>query len=188
MTNIQSNIKLVISGGQNEPRDAIAGTAAALLTNPNALDEVLLSGDWGQAFLEYARWMSLIGMSPRRISEDGEVLGYDFKKNDRVFLMFGAANRDPAFFVAPEIFDVSRNTGSAISFRAGPHFCAGAAASRALIFEVTLPQLCKAFPNLELTDEVKWGGWAFRGPLAVKVLTNSPGRLNTPMEQPPNQK
>ena len=30
MNNIQSNIKLVISGGQNEPRDAIAGTAAAL--------------------------------------------------------------------------------------------------------------------------------------------------------------
>ena len=85
MTNIQSNIKLVISGGQNEPRDAIAGTAAALLIHPNALDEVLQSGDWGQAFLEYARWMSPIGMSPRRISQDCEVLGYDFKKNDRVF-------------------------------------------------------------------------------------------------------
>ena len=47
MNNIQSNIKLVISGGQNEPRDAIAGTAAALLIHPNALDEVLRSGDWG---------------------------------------------------------------------------------------------------------------------------------------------
>ena len=47
MSNIQSNIKLVISGGQNEPRDAIAVTAAALLTHPNALDEVLQSGDWG---------------------------------------------------------------------------------------------------------------------------------------------
>ena len=65
MTNIQSNIKLVISGGQNEPRDAIAGTAASLLIHPNALHKVLQSGDWGQAFLEYARLMSSIGMSPR---------------------------------------------------------------------------------------------------------------------------
>ena len=102
--------------------------------------------------------MSPIGLSPRRISQDCEVLGYDFKKNDRVFFMFGAANRDPAFFVAPEIFDVSRNTGSAIPFGAGPHFCAGAAASRILISEVALPKLFKAFPNLELTDEVKLGG------------------------------
>ncbi len=97
-------------------------------------------------------------MSPRRTSQDSEVLGYESKKNDRVFFMFGAANRDPVFFVALEIFDVSRNTGSAIPFGAGPHFCAGAAASRVLISEVALPQLFKAFPNLELTDEVKWGG------------------------------
>ena len=101
--------------------------------------------------------------------------------------MFGAANRNLEFFVAPEIFDVSRNNGSAIPFGAGPHFCAGAAASRVLISEVALPQLFKAFPNLELTDEVKWGGWAFRGPLVVKVRTNFSGRSNTPIEQPPNQ-
>ena len=85
LANIKANIKLVISGGQNEPRDAIAGTAAALLMQRNALAKVLHSGDWGQAFMEYARWMSPIGMSPRRISQDCIVLGYDFKKNDKVF-------------------------------------------------------------------------------------------------------
>ena len=102
--------------------------------------------------------MSPLGMSPRRISQDCEVLGYDFKKNDRVFFMFGAGNRDLAFSVTPEFFDLSRNTGSAIPFGASPHFCAGAAASRILISEVALPKLFKAFPNLELTDEVKLGG------------------------------
>jgi hypothetical protein len=38
-----------------------------------------------------------------------------------------------------------------------------------LIAEVALPQLFKAFPDLELVDHVKWGGWAFRGPVSVKV-------------------
>src|SRR6188768_1700652 len=34
---IRANIKLAISGGQNEPRDAIAGTVWALLTHPEQL-------------------------------------------------------------------------------------------------------------------------------------------------------
>ena len=126
-------------------------------------------------------------MSPRRISQDCELLGHDFKKNDRVFFMFGAGNRDLAFLVTPEIFDFSRNTGSAIPFGASPHFCAGAAVSRILISEVALPKLFKAFSNLELTDEVKWRGWAFRGPLVVKVRTNFSGRSNTSIEQSANQ-
>ena len=169
LANIQANIKLVISGGQNEPRDAIAGTAAAVLMHPDARAYLGQSGAWGQAFMEYARWMSPIGMSPRQISVDRTVLGYDFKQNDRVFFMFGAANRDSSVFEVPDMYDLNRDTGPAIPFGAGPHFCAGAAASRVLIAEVALPQLFAGFPDLELTEAVRWGGWAFRGPLSVQV-------------------
>ena len=169
LANIQANIKLVISGGQNEPRDAIAGTAAAVLMHPDARSYLGQSGAWGQAFMEYARWMSPIGMSPRQISGDCTVLGYDFKQNDQVFFMFGAANRDSSVFEVPDMYDLNRDTGPAIPFGAGPHFCAGAAASRVLIAEVALPQLFAGFPDLELTEAVRWGGWAFRGPLSVQV-------------------
>src|SRR6185295_11745478 len=34
---VRANIKLAISGGQNEPRDAISGTVWALLTHPAQL-------------------------------------------------------------------------------------------------------------------------------------------------------
>ena len=155
LANIQANIKLVISGGQNEPRDAIAGTAAAVLMHPDARAYLGQSGAWGQAFMEYARWMSPIGMSPRQISGDCTVLGYDFKQNDRVFFMFGAANRDSSVFEVPDMYDLNRDTGPAIPFGAGPHFCAGAAASRVLIAEVALPQLFAGFPDLELTEAVR---------------------------------
>ena len=37
MESVRANIKLAISGGQNEPRDAIAGTVWALLTHPEQL-------------------------------------------------------------------------------------------------------------------------------------------------------
>src|SRR3954469_17299495 len=70
MESIRANIKLAISGGQNEPRDAIAGTVWALLTHP---DQLALAVDgrvpWLQVFEEYARWISPIGMSPRRIAK-----------------------------------------------------------------------------------------------------------------------
>src|ERR1700759_1912920 len=37
MQSVRANIKLAISGGQNEPRDAISGTIWALLTHPDQL-------------------------------------------------------------------------------------------------------------------------------------------------------
>ena len=169
--NIKANVKLVISGGQNEPRDAIAGTAAALLMHPLAFSHILKTKEWNQAFMEYLRWMSPIGMSPRQMTRDCSILGYNFKKNDRVFLMYSAANRDSSVFEDPSLYDVHRNTGLAIPFGAGPHFCAGAAASKALIAGVALPKLFTAFPAMKLTLPVKWGGWAFRGPLEVNVMS-----------------
>ena len=61
------------------------------------------------------------------------------------------------------------DTSKAISFGAGPHFCAGAATSRALIVEVALPMVFQRFPNMTLRSEVEMKGWAFRGPLSVHV-------------------
>src|SRR5437016_3169368 len=70
MESVRANIKLAISGGQNEPRDAIAGTMWALLTHPDQLAQVAGGKiPWLQAFEEYARWISPIGMSPRRIAK-----------------------------------------------------------------------------------------------------------------------
>ena len=172
--NIRANVKLVISGGQNEPRDAIAGAAWALLTHPDQL-AMIRSGEatWLQAFEEYARWISPIGMSPREIKQDFVWNGVQLEKGQRVFLMFGSANRDEAHFEDPEVFDIARGATKAISFGAGPHFCAGAWASRTLIAEVALPMLFEAFPKMELQGEVPFGGWAFRGPLKVPVKVAS---------------
>ncbi len=170
MDSIRANIKLAISGGQNEPRDAIAGTVFALLSNPEQLAK-LKSGEirWLHAFEEYARWMSPIGMSPRRIAKPFSWNDIEFQPESKAFLMFGSANHDELVFKNPESFDISRNTSKSISFGAGPHFCAGAAASRTLIADVALPLLFERFPNIALDGTVEFRGWAFRGPLSVPV-------------------
>ncbi len=162
---ISANVKLAISGGQNEPRDAIAGTIATLLQNPNQLEKIF-NGEfnWLRAFEEYARWMSPIGMSPRRIAKDFLYKDFNFFENDRVFLMFGSANRDEEIFENAEKFKLDRNLARAISFGAGPHFCAGAWISKTLIAEVAIPMLFEKFPNIKLLSGVEYFGWAFRGP------------------------
>lgn len=172
MPDVRANIKLAISGGQNEPRDAIAGTAWALLTHPEQLAKVF-SGEvsWLDAFEEFARWISPIGMSPRRIAKEWRIGEIDLAPEDKVFFLFSSANRDENYFSEPDRFDVSRDTSKSIAFGAGPHFCAGAWASRTMIADVALPTLFARMPGLRLAgaEPVPFGGWAFRGPLRMPV-------------------
>lgn len=165
---IRANTKLSISGGQNEPRDAIAGAIWALLTHPEQLQKVLRGeATWLNAFEEYARWISPIAMSPRRIAKTYTYEGVTFKPEDRVFFMFGSANRDERIFDDPDKFDVTRNLSKSLSFGAGPHYCAGAWASRCMIAEFALPEFFARFKDPRIEGPVPFGGWAFRGPLAL---------------------
>ncbi len=188
--NVRANIKLTISGGQNEPRDAIAGAVWALLIHPEQLD--LVTGgqvSWLQAFEEYCRWIAPIGMSPRRIATGytyTSVAGPEvtFEPEERVFLMFSSANHDEDHFDRPDRFDVTRDTAASLSFGAGPHFCAGAAASRSLVGQVALPRLFERVgttlrldpDGVEPGEEpFRFGGWAFRGPLNLPVRWDGEG-------------
>lgn len=172
MDSVRANVKLAISGGQNEPRDAIAGLAWALLAHPDQLAKVM-SGEvgWMQAFDEYCRWVAPIGMSPRRVARSHDYGGVHFDPEDRVFLMFGSANRDEAHFTEPDRFDVTRDTAKSIAFGAGPHFCAGAWVARAMVATVAMPELFGRLKGLRLADPaaVSVGGWAFRGVLSLPV-------------------
>jgi cytochrome P450 len=170
---VRANIKLAISGGQNEPRDAISGTIWALLTHPDQLALVAAGkARWIDVFEEYARWIAPIGMSPRRVAKPWSYGGVDFEPEDRVFFMFGSANRDEACFESPDCFDITRNTQKSIAFGAGPHYCAGAFASRTMVADVALPGIFDRLRGLRLDgrEPVRIGGWAFRGLLNLPVL------------------
>ena len=170
MNQIRANIKLAISGGQNEPRDVIAGVVWALLAHPDQLD-LVLSGKttWMQAFEEYTRWQSPIGMSPRQMAQDYDLHGVTLKTGDRVFLMFGSGNRDERNFDRPDVFDLTQDATKSIAFGAGPHFCAGAWVSKCLIADVVLPRLFAELPTIRLDGPTQIGGWAFRGPTSTPV-------------------
>jgi cytochrome P450 len=85
--------------------------------------------------------------------------------------MFGSANRDEKYFANADAFDVHRDVGKSIAFGAGPHFCAGAWASRAMVADVALPAVFARLKNLRLVENEppRMVGWAFRGLVNLPV-------------------
>ena len=65
------------------------------------------------------------------MTKDTEVQGVSIPKGSRIWVMFGAANRDESTFGNSEAFDPTRdNLKEHIAFGKGHHFCIGAPLSR----------------------------------------------------------
>jgi len=54
-----------------------------------------------------------------------ELHGVEIPADARILLLTGSANRDPAVFARPEVFDLDRDTGDALVFGSGRHRCLG---------------------------------------------------------------
>jgi cytochrome P450 len=89
----------------------------------------------------------------RRCTVDVEMGGKTLRAGDTVRVGLGAANRDPAVFPDPDLFDITRKPAvPALSFGAGPHFCIGSALAR---FETRLAieTIADRWPDLRLVTE-----------------------------------
>ncbi|MCP3415108.1 cytochrome P450 [Bradyrhizobium brasilense] len=169
---IRANIKVIIGGGLNEPRDAILTLVLGLLENPAQKDGVLAKPElWPAALEEAVRWISPIGMYPRRVTGDVELSGTTLPQDLQIGLCVGAANRDGSRFAEPDCFDVTRPKQSHLAFGAGPHFCAGTWVSRLTVGKIVAPMLFARLRNLRLRAEAPpvVRGWVFRGPVTLPV-------------------
>jgi cytochrome P450 len=168
---MRANLKMTIGGGLNEPRDAIATTTWALLSDPDQLARVLAGDRWSDAFEESIRWVAPISMYPRQTTRDTELDGMLVPRGARLGVVVGAANRDPAVFTDPESYDIDRPRKPHLAFGGGNHFCAGAWVARASVVRVALPRLFAEFPGLRLDPArpAAVGGWVFRGVLSLPV-------------------
>jgi cytochrome P450 len=91
---------------------------------------------------------------------------------DRVVLTYGAANRDPAKYEAPDELVIDRFAGGAaphLTFGAGPHRCPGAHFAR-LELLVAIQEVLDRFKNLSLsTDKVSYSAGLTRGIQALPI-------------------
>jgi len=77
--------------------------------------------------------------------------GIRIDEGERIGLLLGAANRDPARFEAPDRFDPSRGDGGSLAFGAGVHYCLGVQLAR-LELGIALQMLFERLPTLRLVD------------------------------------
>ena len=116
---------------------------------------------------EILRYDPPLHMFTRFAYEDVDLFGHQFKRGDEVALLLGAANRDPAVWANPNMFDPTRPivaTNSA--FGGGLHFCVGAPLAR-LEMRIALIALFERCPDLRL----KLGALSIRTPTTFTGLT-----------------
>jgi cytochrome P450 len=94
----------------------------------------------------------------RTAFEDLEAAGHSIARGTMVFMMVGAANRDPDEFEKPDELDIGRPLqGRLLSFGAGIHHCLGARLAT-LALETGLGTLISRLPDLRITnlDALQW--------------------------------
>lgn len=84
----------------------------------------------GSAFNEVLRYWAPVHAWGRRVTTDVEIDGALVPAGAQVAILFGAGNRDPRHYEAPDTFDVRRNPVDHLSFGYGPHGCAGQGLAR----------------------------------------------------------
>lgn len=172
---IGSNVRLLLSGGYNEPRDMVATLVWLLLAHPAERSVALASPEALEAAIDEAvRWLTPLGAAPRQTTRDVEVTGVRIRRGERVLALLAAGNHDPERFADPETYRPDRsNLADHMGFGRGAHFCLGAHLARQ-VMRAAVPQLL-AIPGLALGGEIRFRGWRFRTPLAVPVRRAADG-------------
>jgi len=108
------------------------------------------------AIEEVLRYTSTTTNFRRTATIDTEIGGQPVKKGDKIYLSYAAANRDPAMFEAPHVFDITRtNARKHLAFGTGPHVCIGARLAR-MQLHALLKQIVTRIPDFQVSDEPAW--------------------------------
>ncbi|MEE8421547.1 MAG: cytochrome P450 [Dehalococcoidia bacterium] len=125
---------------------------------PHAVDEMLRFDSPNQIIMRFA-------------TVDTKLGGKDVRAGDAVFLLVGAANRDPALFPSPDRFDVRReNAHHHLSFGLGIHYCLGMPLLREEA-NAAFAALLERFDELRFDGGglLRGGTLSFRGPERLSI-------------------
>ncbi len=115
-----------------------------------------VDGVTASAVEEIVRVASPVTFMRRTATKPITLSGHDFDEGDRLILFYGAANRDPAVFLDPDVFDVRRTPNPHVGFGGpGPHFCLGAHLARREL-SVVFRQLLMRLPDIEVITEPEY--------------------------------
>ncbi|MFE9654539.1 cytochrome P450 [Micromonospora sp. NPDC006431] len=145
-------VQLLLVAGQETTVDLIVNGIRLLLTHPEqwqALrDDPSLAAAVVEETLRYRGPVEIV--PPRFALQDLEIAGGRIPAFDRVGMSLWGANRDPAVFDRPHVFDIHRpDVRKHIAFGHGIHFCLGAHLAR-LESRIMFERIAQQLPGLRL--------------------------------------
>jgi pimeloyl-[acyl-carrier protein] synthase len=148
---------LLVIAGHETTVNLISNSMLVLLKHPQQMMELkenpLLME---RAVEEFLRYESPTQMTARVASVDIEIKKKKINKGDQIYILLGAANRDPKQFHEPYLLDIKREPNQHLAFGYGSHFCLGAPLAR-LEAQIALQSLFAWKDSLQLSDpEVQW--------------------------------
>jgi cytochrome P450 len=162
----------LLVAGHETTMALLANGLLALLRNPSQRRALQANPDLiKSAVEEFLRYDSPIQHQTRVAAESFEHEGTRIEKGQRVLLMLGAANRDPAQFSDPDRLDIQREPNRHVAFGLGIHYCLGAPLAR-LEAQIAFPEILRRFPEMRLEDEtLEWRcHTSNRNPVRMNVI------------------
>lgn len=173
---IVSNAAVLLFGGIETTEGMLANALYHLLRHPTVLEQVQLEPSLLSAVIEESlRLEPAAAVLDRYATRPVQLGGAHIQAGDLVRLSLSAANRDPAVFPEPDIFNPLRaNLRSHVTFAQGPHVCLGLHLAR-LETQLALAQALQCLPNLRFAsstaiEEAQPRGLVFRKPRALQVV------------------
>jgi len=148
---------LMVGAGNETSRNAITGSLKALAQFPEARKQLveqpeLIAG----AVEELLRFISPVIHMRRTAVCDTEVAGQAIARGEKVVMLYGAANRDPAVFEHPDQLDVRRaNARQQMAFGHGIHLCLGAIYAR-MELRIMLEEFLRRYPDFRVVEEPRY--------------------------------
>jgi hypothetical protein len=144
---------LILVAGHETTMNLISGSLLLLARDPDKQQELRANPQLDRAATEeMLRIVSPVQLTGRSMVNDMGVGGHVLDKGSFVFVLIGAANRDPEVFSTPTELNFHREVNPHLGFGFGMHHCLGAPLAR-LESSIALREVLDATSSFSLADE-----------------------------------
>ena len=173
-----SLVIFLLEAGNDTTKYQLANLLHSFATHPDQWDRLVAEPALiPSAVDEGLRFRPAAATTARIAREEIEYDGLRIPEGSLLLMAIAAANRDPAVFTDPDVFDIARREDAHLTFVWGRHFCAGSHIAKAEL-AVALEILTQRIGRPQLTEAVTW-----RPPLGAW----GPDRLHLTFDLPPRK-
>lgn len=147
---------LLFQGGMDTTAGLTGNSLATLARYPELRSRLIADrGLLPQAAEEFLRHGTPTQGIFRTVTRDVDFHGQRLRTGDKVYVLFSAANRDPAEFTEPDSVILDRESNRHVTFGLGVHRCIGSNLARTM-FRIMMDTVLDRLPDYELVGEPEY--------------------------------